>query len=139
MSKPSISDIKKELSRLGKPHWIHAIEDLAQNYIGYPFEDPGAQSPLAEIHRILQEIDATCSDETLDERFIRRLMRSDIFSYRAQRKSPTGAVFWDPLHERFIDFKRYEPTTQYQTEHEHPAPDIIRTWYYHKLRSTKPN
>ena len=139
MSKPSISDIKEELSRLGRPHWMHVIEDLAQNYIGYPFDDPDTQSPLAEIHRILQELDTNAPAEMLDERFIHRLMHSDIFSYRAQRKTPTGAVFWNPLTERFLDFRRFDPTTQYQTEHEHPAPDIIRTWYYHKLRSTKPN
>ncbi len=139
MSQPSISDIKEELARLGKARWLHAIEDLADNYVGYPFDDPETQSPLTEIHRILQQIDAHNAGEVLDERFIHRLMRSDIFSYRAYRMTPTGAVYWDPLHERYIDFTRHDSTTQYQTEHEHPAPDIIRTWYYHKLRSTRPH
>lgn len=139
MSKPSISDIKDELERLGKMHWLHAIEELTENFIGYPFDSPDTQSPLAEIHRILQQIDENNEDEILDERFIHRLMRSDIFSYRARRKTPAGATYWDPLHERFIDFTRHDATTQYQAEHEHPAPDIIRTWYYHKLRNTRPH
>lgn len=133
----SISDIKEELERLGRLHWLDAIEDLVENYTGYPFDDPTTQSPLAEVYRILRDIDEHAPDENLDERFIYRLMRSDIFSYRAKRQTPSGAEFWDPLHQRYIDFTRHGTTTQYQTEHEHPAPDIIRTWYYHKLRSTR--
>lgn len=139
MTDALIAKIKTELQRLGKPHWLQAIQELAENFAGYPFDDPDSQAPAAEIHRILLDIPSSDVAEITDERFIHRLMHSDIFSFRALRKTPAGAVYWNPLHERYIDFTRYDATTQYQTAHEHPAPDIIRNWYYHKMRIARQN
>lgn len=133
----NISDeVAGELDRLGRPEWRAIIQELADNFDGYPFDDPETQSPLPVICAILRELPRLEQqpDALTDEQFIYRLSRADTFTHRAFRHTPSGAVFWNPLRERYHDFARIDETSQYQAEHEHPAPDIIRAWFYHKLK-----
>ena len=134
MNTTVIEGIKIELARLDRPEWLQIIEMLAQNFQDYPFDSPETQAPLPEIYAILQTIEPGELPESTDAEFIRQLSHADIFSFRAYRSTLDGPIYWEPLRERLADFARGADATMYQSEYEYPSPDVIRGWFYHKLR-----
>ncbi len=134
-----INAIPAELSRLGKTTWLGLIETLINHFEGYPFDHPETQRADAVILTLLQSLPRKPddADALTDEIFITRLSHSDLFSHRAFRQMPEGARYWEPLKERFAEFVRSGESVQYQAEHEYPAPDIIRNWCHHQLRSIR--
>jgi len=133
----NIDAIKKELDRLGCPEWLAIVEVLIENFRGYPFNNPDIEAPAPAIHSILTKLEPSDLPKSTDEDFIRCLSHNDMFSFRAVRTTDDGPVVWEPLEERLIDFVRTGETIKYQSANEYPPPDIIRVWYYHKLRTIR--
>jgi len=133
-----LNDIKIELNRLERPEWFPIVETLIENFRGYPFENPEGQEPAPAIHAILKSMMLSELPKSTDDEFIRILSHNDMFSFRAVQETPKGPVFWEPLKERFVDFKRnHSGMVHYQSADEYPAPDVIRSWYYYQLRTIR--
>ncbi|MCF6256142.1 MAG: hypothetical protein L3K25_07550 [Gammaproteobacteria bacterium] len=128
-----LDDIRVELDRLKRPEWLPIVESLIENFRGYPFDHPDSQAPAPAIHAILKSISLSEIPKSTDDEFIRILSHNDMFSFRSVHNTPDGPVFWEPLKERFVDFRK-SGAVNYQSAEEYPPPDMIRSWYYHRLR-----
>lgn len=117
--------IKQELNRIEKREWLSTISNLLDNFDGYPLDEENM--PEVAIYEILKTLD---KNDSPDVRFINRMGYIDAFTYRAYYlDTDKNAVYWNPLRERYADFKK-NAATIYQASMEYPAADIIHKWLF---------
>lgn len=125
----TIDLIRKELDRIERPEWLSTITSLLDNFQGYPLDEENM--PEVAVYEILKTLDKYDSPEV---RFINRMGYIDAFTYRAYYlDSNKNAVYWNPLKEKYVDFKE-NSTSIYQASQEYPAADIIHKWLFSQFQ-----
>ena len=128
----SIDLIRKELDRIERPEWLSTITSLLDNFDGYPLDEENM--PEVAIYEILKTLDKHDSPEV---RFINRMGYIDAFTYRAYYlDAEKNAVYWNPLRERYVDFKK-NAANIYQASMKYPAADIIHKWLFSQFNQVR--
>jgi hypothetical protein len=124
--------IEKELDRIQKTEWLSTISNLINNFSGYPIDEDNM--PELAIYDILKTLDPHDSPEI---RFINKMGYIDAFTYRAFYVDKNeNAVYWNPLRERYEDFKK-NAASIYQASMEYPAADIIHKWLFSQFKQSR--
>lgn len=130
------TSITQALEALEREKWLPHLEELLERFAGFEYEQNAALNKELEV--VLWDIVAVFqrSDEAPFLRLLhRRISELECWHYRAMRTETSGAqLFWNPLEEKYIDFKQAGTTHCYMADSGYPARDVIRKWCEQRLK-----
>lgn len=114
------------------------ITRIKEAYDEYPFpETDEMESELSQLMNKLKIKQEEFGADITDSEVALELKNMDCFSHRAHKHNGSELIFWNPLEQKFRDFKNKNSTNKisfYQAHQEHPAPDIIYNWAMSQLK-----
>lgn len=102
-------------------------------YEGFPFEeDDELEYEVSDVFKKLNlKQQEKAGAEITNSEVALELKNMDCFTHRAHIKSGAEMTYWNPLEQKFKDFKEDHVNLRIgicQAAQEHPAPDIIYNW-----------
>jgi len=127
--------IPKALAILGKEHWQSPLNELAERFDGFEFDD-GETGIERELELSVWEM-VTLREQSegkapITRLFHRRLSQMECWLHRARSTGETPE-FWNPLESTFQTFQAKRGVHCYMTESGYPARDVVRKWCEQRL------